>query len=251
MEDTLMEIANIMSNFDLNEIEDLIGDQIVNDETSENLDTPIDHFKPFYLEYKNYMSDDTLEEETKNELEVRFNKICDIFIRALESKYIFNLNKDYINDNYADHKAITFALYSFFVLDFRSILTSFIINFINENYELIYSSFEDKMTNKDASSIAYKKEFSQEYNLIIANLYSISEWSIDSVEGNDQFLEYIDKNYAFYGVIKKLIEDGALSIDLSYTFSKIYKTSTTLRSNVVFDCIASIKGSKIDSTNEE
>lgn len=250
MEENLIQVSDIFNTFDLEEIKCMLEDQILSEESEYNNDIPNDYYKPLYVSYCNIFNDDSIDEDVKRNITSRFYEICKLFIDILSKKYEFVIDEDWIEENISNLKPISLALYSFFIIDYKTIVTQIIINYINKHHKDIYTMFDSLKAKKDSSTLANKKNFPVEFNVIASNIHIISEWILDTIEDNEELFKYIDKDYTFYPIIKKMIDEGYMRGRIYYNFSKVFKKSLTLKGEIALDVISSIRN-KFENNNLE
>ena len=204
-----LEVSEILSSFDLNEIQSFVDDQILGDE---NVSAPTqdttDHFHPLYLDFQNILSH-TDDEDVIRVVNQRFDAICDIFLKAIEKKYCIGVSDDWRSDHPNDLGALTLALYSFFVLDHQDNLEEMLYNYILDKKDKLYSDFESLRQKKDASTIINRKAYSAEMAIIFANIYDVCTYILDHLTPMD-FFEYIEQEYIPLQIIKTMYENGDL-----------------------------------------
>ena len=139
----LIEVSEILKVFNIDEITRLIEDQINTNYSEDNSsESMVDHLKPLYYTYAN-LTKYQLDEDARRDAEIRFYSVCRVFIDAISKKFELGIDNDWLDSN-ADGNlpALTFALYSFFVLDFSSNVHEVLLNYILKNSDEIYSVFE-------------------------------------------------------------------------------------------------------------
>lgn len=206
---SLLEISEILGSFDLKEIESFVNNQILNEDDilAPGTDT-IDHFHPLYIEYRRIINS-TDDPEVLEAVNQRFFEVCDIFLKAIESKYCIKLNDDWKEDNLNDIAAVTVALYTFFVINHQDNLEEMLYNYIISHKKEIYTNFESLRSKKDASTISNKKKFSTEMAVIFANIYDVCTYILEHISPSE-FFENIDQDYVPLKLIKTLYDEGNL-----------------------------------------
>lgn len=255
MEENLLQISDIYNTFDLEEIKRILENQILSEESEYNNDRPNDYYKPLYVYYCNIFNDNTIDEDVKRNITERFYEVCKLFIDILSKKYEFIIDNDWIEENICNLKPISLALYSFFIIDYKAIVTQIILNYINKHYKDIYSMFDSLRSKKDASTLTNKKKLPMEFSVIVSNIHIISEWILDIIEDNEELFEYIDRDYIFYPIIKKMIDEGYIRGRIYYNFSKVFKKSLTLKGEIALDVISLInrkfENNELEARNNE
>lgn len=255
MEESILEISDILNNFNLTEISNVLADQILGPEAELDNDRPINYFDILYSKYKNIVEKEISDDDSKLIIENRFNEICKIFIDVLSKKFRFELSDEYVSENSANLIPVTTALYYFFIIDYKAIVTNILTNYIERHYKEIYTLFDNLKSRKDASTLANKKILTPEYAVIVSNIHMITEWIMDNLETFEDLLNYMDKKYIFYPFIKKLYEDGHINGQIAYMYNSVFKKSLTLKGEISFDILSAIKykiaSPVINNDNEE
>ena len=218
-EKILVEVSDILETFNIAEISLLIKDQI-NGDSDDFINITMDHFKPLYFNFAKLTKYD-LEEDIKDEAQNRFFGICEVFIEEICKKFQLEIDSEWIGTRYNDLPAITMSLYSFFVLDFTQNVYEVILNYIIKNKDLVYKTFEDLKSKKDASTLANKKSLGPEMAVIISNIYDINKWIMMNISEED-FLDYLDKDYIPLKVIRPMYLEGKLSGNFVDVISNTY-----------------------------
>lgn len=247
MEESILEISEILYEFDSAEINEIIKSQISSDDPDESLIT-LDILKPLYVKYSEIYNTET-DETLKEQLKTNFYQLCLLFINNIAKKFDIEINEGYINDNYENIPSITIAMYSFFILDLKSNISYAILNYIYQNIKLLADTFNNLKDRKDSQSIYYKKIFPEEYAVIAANIQTISEWVIDQMIDNSELMKYINPEYALYKVMSTIIDDGFIVGDFTKAVADIYKNSLILKGSIAFEVISDIKN-KFSLINE-
>lgn len=204
-----LEVSEILSSFDLVEIQQFVNDQILGDEkVSAPTQDTTDHFHPLYLDFQNIISN-TDDEDVIKIVNQRFEAICDIFLNAIEKKYCIGISEDWRSNHPNDLGALTLALYSFFVLDHQDNLEEMLYNYIINKKDTLYSDFETLKQKKDASTIINRKAYPTEMAIIFANIYDVCTYILDHITPME-FFDNIEQEYIPLQIIKALYESGDL-----------------------------------------
>lgn len=245
-DNVLIEISDILSSFDINEISRLIKDQINSDyENDPSTDILTDQFSPLYISYSKIMNNNNYSSEVKSEVEKYFNEICEIFLSCICEKFHLNINQDWKEDNFKNIPGITMALYNFFVLDFEKNLYEVILNYILKNMKFIYKTFEGMKNKKDSSTLVNKKSLSPEFSLIVSNIYDIATWILHQMT-EEEFFEYIHEDYLPLKLVRGLFAKGYIVGEFVEVIADIFSASIMLRSSIGFDIISKITTGEIN-----
>jgi len=240
MEEFYLEISDILDNFNLNQISDILTNNILSPEAEFDNDIPINYFSILYAKYKN-MLEEYDDPDIKRAIEDRFSEICLMFIDIMKTKFEFELSEDYMSTNSNNLVPITVALYSFFVIDYKAIVTKILINYIKKYYNDIYKIFGALKNRKDVSTSANKNtETKSDLSIIMANIHMIAEWVMDNLESLDDILEYMDHDYIYYSFIKKLNDENHITGRIAYNYNRIFKKSITLKAEIAFDVLSAL-----------
>lgn len=240
MLDTISEIVGSMN---IGELHTLFTEQIINEE--EDYISPVfDQFQPIY---RNFLALSEIKEEDQDDVQIareQFFKICRSIINLITEKFNIIIDPDYLDDNTDKVPGLTLSLYTFFILDFYSVVYEMIRNYLAENLVELSETFKFNTQNKDAVSNAYRKIFSEDMTNIVTNIYDISEYILSSLDPETVF-EYLDEGYAPALILKVLYQKGVASGDFVRAFADIYKVNIPLKSKVCFDIINIIKTGQI------
>ena len=234
------EISDILDMFNLEEISKLLDHQITVNNESEILSHTADYFKPLYYKYKQIMETEGNDEEIKASAKERFMTICLLFLSKICNTFNLTIDDTWKDDHYEDIPGFTMALYSFFILDLTSNLYDVCLNYIKRNITYIYETFEDRKNKKDASTLVNKKILSPELALVVANIYDITTWILGQIS-EEQYIEYLNQEYLPLGLIRRLFEDGIMSGEFMYELNNIYNSNISLKNDVSFKIITTIK----------
>lgn len=153
--------------------------------------------------------------EALPEVRDNFFKIFEELILVIKDKLDLEID---IEAEYENLPQLTYVLYRFFILDFKSILTNFLYEFIRKNKKQLIAEYIGTKK-KDVTTLRYKKQMSKEDVIIITNLPDIIN-DIKSLEiDSDDFITYIlnDESYeAEY--IHSLMRAGRITGDIFTKF---------------------------------
>lgn len=237
--DTMMEIANILDDFDEESLIAILKSQIID---NEDLYTslPVNHFQPLYLSYKRALNVEEIEEDDIEAIRNRFHRICISLIDIICTKYQIELDDEWISDHMAQIAPITLSLYQFFVLDIFYIILEILNNYIIKNMDTLSNTFADSIQQKDSSAIANLNILDPKYAVLASSMYDVTDY-IFTILDTEQIFEYIDSSYIPGQIVKRLFNDNTLTGNLANTFGNIYKDNLSLRSKIVFELIYQIK----------
>ena len=145
-------LSEIIGNFSISELKTLFEEQIENAD-EDYITSPKDHFQPIY---NIYLSLDKMVDEDQDDIAIakeKFIKICRMIIDLICDKFEFDIDPDYLDDNASKVPGICFALYTFFVLDFYTIVSEILTTYIKDNLLELYSVFTFTLQNKDAVTV--------------------------------------------------------------------------------------------------
>lgn len=251
MKDSVMiEVSEILRVFNIHEFIHLIEDQINGNYSEDNsANTMVNHLKPLYYTYANLTKYD-LDEETKKDAEVRFYSVCKVFIDAITNKFSLKLDTEWLNNNVGNLPSFTFALYSFFVLDFATNLHEILLKYIIKNIDEIYVVFEDMKTKRDSTTLANKKSLSPEISLVISNIYDITNWVLGKMT-EEEYFEYLDSDYLPLTIVRALFDRGAVSGNFMDIINEIYQNNIMLRSKTCFKIIYGFRNGELKDPRAE
>lgn len=240
----LIEVSEILKAFNIEEITRLIEDQINTNYAEDNsTESMVNHLKPLYYTYAN-LTKYQLDDDTRKDAEIRFYSVCRVFIDAISKKFGLEIDNEWLDDNVGNLPALTFALYSFYILDFASNVHEVLLNYILKNSDEIYSVFEGMRNKKDSSTLANKKAMSAEMSLIISNIYDISAWIFNKMT-EDEFFTYLGGEYLPLKITKNLFDGGKVSGEFMEAINSIFQGNIRLRSKTCFQIIYEFRNGEI------
>ena len=237
--DTMMEIANILNDFDEESLLDIFKSQIIDDNDSYT-SLPVNQFQPLYLSYVNAKSIQNVDEDDILELDHRFQNICIGIIELISAKFGIEIDDEWISAHFNQLPAITVALYQFFVLDIFYIFLEVLNNYIVKNMDELVNTFSDSVQGKDSSTIANLNKLDPKYAVLASSMYDVTDYIFTLIDTEDLF-KYLDSSYVPGMLIQKLYDEYVASGDLVSKFADIYKEDLGLRSKIVFELIYRIK----------
>lgn len=235
----LMEYDNILDYFNVEDLQRVINEQINGDIDYSDCSMIIDHYKPVYAKYNEVKVDPekgiTLEDvaHAKN----RFDIITLIYMNSICNKFGIDIN-DFWLENACDNDRflLTLYLYTFFVVDLKTVLIDIIINYINTNIESLATMFEvDQKNQKGATFNVLKTELSDErYAVICANIFDVILYTLDTIECGDVF-DYAPADYVPVSMLKEMFENGDLGGNFNEGLYSVVKANDTLRMALGFE----------------
>ena len=174
-----------------------------------------------------------------------FYKLCLGIVHAIEEKYNIDADDVYITETNDRLLGVCKALYSFFVLNTKDIISGILSGYIRNNLFELYEVFKGVSQSKDSVSLSNKKVFSEGMTLILSNIYDIADYVLSHLDYKSAD-EYIKNNFPPYEVIKSLYKADMLDGDYMRSFADIFKMNITLKSMVCFDIMSMIKNKEID-----
>jgi hypothetical protein len=243
-EESLSDIANILDEFDPEDIQELISDQISTDHPTMFHGDNINHFQPFYVKYQQFKVNPDVTEDQMTEITSRFYGICKLIIDAIFKEYELNLDDEWIDNNIARIPALTMALYDFFVIDLPSNIEEVIIGYIADNYTLIWDTFSELQHSKDVSEAKEKTGLSIEMCTLLVNIYTIMLWIVDQLTNVD-YLELLDQDYVPLIIVKGLYDEGVVNGYFRDDIQRMLRENVDLRATVGFEIVSKITNNEI------
>lgn len=249
--DILFERSDILSSFNEDEIARLLDEQITN-EYADLASMPVDYFKPLYYKYRT-LKEINMDSDLIDEFERKFTRVSLLFINRISKVFRISVDSRWLDDHVQDIPCLALALYGFFVLEVMQNIEDVLHNFIVKNHKMLYDLFEDQKNKKDGSTIIYQKKLSPEMALLIANIYNVSSYSIDSMTEDDYF-DCLPEGYVPGIIIKDLYQKGHITGNFMETIKEMYLGCDYLRSIICFNIESgyrNIKPIEKDSKEEE
>lgn len=232
MKELLIERAEILENFGLEELDDILTDQM-NGLFSEVNGIPIDYFKPYYHKYQT-IKDTELNADERQLLEDRFYEVSMTFIRKIENVFKIKLDEEWIASHRKDIPSVTLILYSFFYLELGTNIEDAIHRAIKLESENLYKLFEDRKNKKDGSTVTYSKLADPQMALILANIYDATTTVIEDMT-EEEYIKYLPDGYVPAEFIKRMMEKGYIVGDFMNVIRQIFAKSTFLKSMTCFN----------------
>lgn len=237
--DTMMEVANILDDFDEESLLEIFKSQIIGDP---DLFTslPVNHFQPLYLSYTNAVNLQNSNEDDIDLIRMRFQNICISIIDLICAKHNLTIDDDWLNSNFSRLPAVTLGLYHFFVLDTFYIYLEVLNNYILKNLDSLSNIFSEMINKKDASTINNKATMDPKYAIIASAIYDVTDYIFTMLD-NEDFFSYMDNAYMPGRMCNELFDNFILGGDLVNSFGNIYKENVNLRSKISFELIYQMK----------
>ena len=240
-----MEADNIIDCFNIDDMKGIIDDQINSNTDYSECGVIIDHLKPLYAKYKSIEVDvkKGITEDDVIECKNRFNIISLLFCSAICNKFNVTVDEFWL-ENASDNEKflLTIYLYTYFVVDFKTILIDIIINYINENYKTLASVFEgDQKNQKGATFNSLKGRLTNDaYAVICANIYDVIFYVLDTLDC-EAVLNYSPEDYIPATEFKKMYSDGIIGGTFNESIFALVKRNATLKNSIAFEVISYIK----------
>lgn len=160
------------------------------------------------LVYKEHFGDD---ENLTSEIDKSLSDFFIFIMTEIDNKFDLGLDIDGISAS-SDIVEVGSALYKYFILRYSKNITKYITKFIFRNKKLFLSEFDSDKSDKDVSTLAYKKQLKNPEDLcIIAHLPDIIKYiiSLDTDPINFINLTASENNYEA-SVVRELILSNKL-----------------------------------------
>lgn len=235
-ETSIMEVSDIIEQFNLQEISELLQKQIQTDHSDTLANNP-NIFKPLYINYRTIMENNNLPDEIRDEAHQRFYTICAILIELICKKFGLEIDDVWKDDHVQDLPALALSLYSFFVIDFVSNINEVLNSFITNRLSDIYNTFEHCKQKKDAMTMMNKKNMKPEIAILVSNIYDITSWILHQMS-ESQYMYYMNPDYVPLGFLRKMFEEGYISGEFMDMIREIYESNITLKGEICFNIIS-------------
>lgn len=245
---------SVVDFFNLDEMNRIIQEQIIGEDDFSVCTTMTDHLKPLYDRYKNINVDvkNGITSDDVDECHKKFNAICMMFITAINKKFNISLDDTFVENASDDEMAlVSLYMYTYFVIDFKTILTDILINYMDANIETLSSMFENALkTQKDAVFMSYKSTLDPKYAVVCGNIFDVIYYILDSLTVEDYF-KYSPMDYLPSAFLNKLFEECTLCGDFTDKIFAMVKANSALRSFLAFEITSHVKRSfKLNNTVE-
>lgn len=232
-------IQNLLGEMNADEYEKILAKQIQNEE-EDYTTPPIDHFSELYERYTSTLDLEDADEDDKRELANRFERICQTIILCINGKFDTDVDVDKVIDTEPGLPFVTLALYRFFILDFKSNLTTIIRRYLESHMEDIYKQFANLDQKKDVVTASNKKYFSDQMAVIVSNIYDISDYVFTMLDEYD-VTNYCEEGDVVAAAIHKLVDTCVMPGKFVDIVAGIYRGNTDLKAQVCFQIIYAIK----------
>lgn len=186
--------------------------EILEGSIQNQFESPWEHRKKDYVQTfitKYVISKDNMYEEELEALEMLNEHFISFMMRSFDH-YLEIAFNDIDNLDVDDQHELIHLTYRFFIKNIKKNFTNLIINYINENKRDISEMFPKK---KDVTSILFKSEIDDEYDVIIlSNLKNIIREILSIDFGVDEFLDLCqgDANSLENEFVREKFEDFTL-----------------------------------------
>jgi hypothetical protein len=251
----LIEADDILDYFDIDQMTEVINDQITNASDYSTCGVVIDYLKPLYAKYKSITPDieKGIDEIKMNECTDKFDIIVLMFTDAICNKFNISVDEFWLDNASDDDKfLLALYLYTFFVIDFKTVITDICINYICKNMDSLGNMLNSEKTQKSATYNAILT-ITENSNLaaITSNIFDAIYYIFDTIT-IDNIFDYTPEDYLPVNELQPMFENGTLGGDAITKILECVKTNSTLRSAVAFDIVSFIKTEfAVKKTEEE
>ena len=240
----LTEADDILDYFDIDRMTEIVNDQIVNSTDYSACGVVIDYLKPLYAKYKEIHPDiETGMDAAKySDCTEKFNIIVLMFADAICNKFSISIDEFWLDNASDDDKFLLILyLYSFFIIDFKTVVTDICINYITKNYDSLGDMLDIDKTNKSATYNAiYNITNNAKLASICSNIFDVIYYIFDTLNIDTMF-EYMPEDYLPMVELKSYFENGTVGGDIYPKMLEVIKNDSSLRSAMAFDIISYIK----------
>lgn len=240
----LIEADDILDYFDIDQMTENINDQITNASDYSVCGVVIDYLKPLYAKYKSIEPDieKGIDQAKMAECTEKFNIIVLLFTDAICNKFGVSIDEFWLDNASDDDKfLLALYLYSFFVIDFKTIITDICINYIDKNYETLGAMLDSDKTQKSGTYNSVLSMTNNKYfAAICSNIFDAIYYIFDTLN-IDTIFDYTPEDYLPVNELKPMFENGTLGGDIYGSILKCIKNNSTLRSAMAFDINSYIK----------
>lgn len=240
----LIEADDILDYFDIDQMNEIVSDQITNASDYSVTGVIIDYLKPLYAKYKSIEPDieKGIDYTKMTDCTEKFNIIVLMFTDAICNKFSISIDEFWLDNASDDDKfLLALYLYTFFVIDFKTVITDICTNYIDNNTEALGTMLDSDKTQKSGTYNAILEiTGNKNYAAICSNIFDAIYYIFDTLNVDNVF-DYITEDYLPAEELKPMFEDGTISGDIPTSILNIIKDNSTLRSAVAFDVISYIK----------
>lgn len=237
----LYNVDSIVDYFNIDEMKRIISSQINTDDEFSACSTMIDHLQPLYNRYRN-ISVDPVHGITVDDVEEcrrRFNAISFMFINAICNKFGITVSDSWLENASDDAISLmTLYLYTFFVVDFKTVLSEVLENYITANIDDLVTAFDSSAKNQKDN--IYRKILESKYSTICVNIFDVIYYILDTIDVEDYF-EYAPEDYMPLPYLTEMFEEGNLEGDFTTNIFEMVKNNVSLKSVIAFDVVAYLK----------
>lgn len=240
----LTEADDILDYFDIDRMTEIVNDQIINATDYSTCGVVIDYLKPLYAKYKEIHPDieNNIDAVKYGDCTEKFNIIVMMFADAICNKFNVDIDDLWLETASDDDKfLLTLYLYSFLVIDFKTVMTDICINYIDKNYDTIGDMLDSERTQKSATYNALLTITDNSKLAIIgSNIFDAIYYILDNLTMESMF-EYMPEDYLPMNELKEYFENGTVGGDIYSRILGYIKENSTLRSSMAFDIISYIR----------
>ena len=250
----LIEADDVLDYFDIDQMTEVINDQITNASDYSTCGVVIDYLKPLYAKYKSITPDIEygIDSVKMAECTQNFNIIVLMFTDAICNKFDISIDEFWLDNSSDDDKfLLALYLYTFFVIDFKTIITDICINYICKNVEVLGNMLNSEKTQKSATYNAILNITGNDNLAAIASHVFDAIYYIFDTLTIDTIFDYTPEDYLPVNEMKPMFENATLGGDFINKILQNVKENSTLRSSVAFDIISFIKMEYTTQTTED
>ena len=240
----LTEADDILDYFDIDRMTEIVNDQIIHATDYSTCGVVIDYLKPLYAKYKEIHPDieNNIDAVKYGDCTEKFNIIVMMFADAICNKFNVDIDDLWLETASDDDKfLLTLYLYSFLVIDFKTVMTDICINYIDKNYDTIGDMLDSEKTQKSATYNALLTITDNSKLAIIgSNIFDAIYYILDNLTMESMF-EYMPEDYLPMNELKEYFENGTVGGDIYSRILGYIKENSTLRSSMAFDIISYIR----------
>lgn len=240
----LIEADDILDYFDIDQMTEVVNDQIINASDYSTCGVVIDYLKPLYAKYKSIEPDieKGIDYAKMTDCTERFNIIVLMFTDAICNKFGISIDEFWLDNASDDDKfLLALYLYSFFVIDFKTVVTDISINYIEKNSDVLGGMLDsDKAQKSGTYNAILEITGNKQYAAICTNIFDAIYYIFDTLD-NDTVFDYTPEDYLPAEELKPMVENGTVGGEILPNILKCIKNNSTLRSAIAFDIISYIK----------
>lgn len=168
---------------------------------------------------------------------------CTEVIELIDDKFDLGVNFDELEDKgFEDVKNLTYALYDFFVINYRKNIKKFFVKYILSHLDDIYDAFSDTKNRNDVYINSLKEKLSDERAVVIlGNLKSVISYiSSFEISGKELLKQFNPEKFDIY-IIKEALNN--LDIDDSFVTEFLYPVNGDYEDDQFTDIFLAIQSS--------